>query len=106
MEREHALAAAQAGADYLGLVFADSRRKIAPIKALEIVTAVRQLPRPPLIAGVFVNSPAAEVNFMAENCKLDLVQLSGDENWDYCREIEKPIIKAIHIFSSSTFAGN
>jgi phosphoribosylanthranilate isomerase len=101
-EIEDALAAVKAGADYLGLVFAASRRKVLPVKALEIINAVRQMARPPLIAGVFVNSPAADVNFIAENCKLDLVQLSGDENWDYCREIKKPIIKAIHISTSAT----
>ena len=47
MEIEHALAAAQAGADYLGLVFADSRRRIIPVKAMEIISAVRQLGKPP-----------------------------------------------------------
>ena len=102
MEIEHALAASQAGADYLGLVFAASRRQIIPVKAMEIINAVRQLSRPPLIAGVFVNTPAADVNFIAENCKLDLVQLSGHENWDYCQDIKKPVIKAIHITPNST----
>lgn len=102
MEIEHALAAAQAGADYLGLVFADSRRRIIPVKAMEIISAVRQLRKPPLMVGVFANSPASDVNYIAENCKLDLVQLSGEESWDYCREIKKPVIKAIHITVNST----
>jgi phosphoribosylanthranilate isomerase len=102
MEIEHALAAAQFGADYLGLVFAASRRRILPVKAMEIIRAVRQLAGPPLIVGVFVNSPAADVNYIAGNCKLDLVQLSGDESWDYCREIKPPILKAIHIAANST----
>ena len=102
MEIEHALAASQAGADYIGLVFAPSRRNIMPVKALEIINAVRQLEKPPLIAGVFVNSPAADINFIAEYCKLDLVQLSGDESLDICRQLKKPVIKAIHISAAST----
>jgi len=102
MEIEHALAASQAGADYLGLVFAASRRRIIPVKAMEIINAVRQLARPPLIVGVFVNAPITDVNFIAESCNLDLVQLSGDESWDYCQDIKKPVIKAIHITTAST----
>jgi len=102
MEIDHALAAAQTGADYLGLVFAASRRRILPVKALEIIRAVRRLERPPQMVGVFVNSPAADVNYIAENCKLDVVQLSGDESWDYCRDIKKPVFKAIHITPGST----
>jgi phosphoribosylanthranilate isomerase len=102
MEVEHALAAALDGADYLGMVFAASRRRIMPVKAMEIIRAVRQLPDPPLMVGVFVNSPTADINYISEVCKLDLVQLSGDESWDYCREIRRPVIKAIHIAASST----
>jgi phosphoribosylanthranilate isomerase len=92
-----ALAAAEAGADYLGLVFAPSRRQISPEKASEIAELVRRTQPLTGIIGVFVNLPVDEVNDIARLCCLDRVQLSGDETWDYCRSIEKPLIKAIHI---------
>ena len=77
-----AMAASQAGTDYLGMVFAPSRRQVSPEKALKIVTAVQQLQPHPQIVGVFVNQPVDEVNQIADYCKLDWVQLSGDENWE------------------------
>jgi phosphoribosylanthranilate isomerase len=99
---EHALATAEAGADYLGLVFAPSKRQISPQNAARIVHEVQKLAKPPQIVGVFVHSPVNDVNFIADFCKLDCVQLSGDENWDYCLSIKKPIIKAIHVHTRAT----
>jgi len=100
-EIEHAIAACEAGADYVGLVFAASRRQVSPEKALRLVTAIRSLPTHSAIVGVFVNSPADEVNQIADYCLLDYVQLSGDETWDYCRTIKQPIIKTVHISSNN-----
>jgi phosphoribosylanthranilate isomerase len=96
-EIEHIVAAGEAGANFVGMIFAPSKRQVTTEKAAEMVKAVRQLDRPPAVVGVFVNTPAPEVSRIAEECDLDLVQLSGDEDWQYCMEIEKPIIKVIHI---------
>jgi phosphoribosylanthranilate isomerase len=92
----YAQAAIEAGADLIGVVLAPSPRQVTYEKAQEIVAAVRKHSLP--VAGVFVNMSAAEVNTVAADCGLDWVQLSGDENWEYCQEIEKPVIKAIHIY--------
>ena len=94
---EHALAAAGAGADFIGLVFAQSKRQVDTKRASEIVKAVKGLERPPQTVGVFVNLPAIEVERTAEQCDLDRVQLSGDEPWDYIRDIALPVIKAVRV---------
>ncbi len=88
------------GVDFIGLVFTESRRRLTPEQAMEMVHHLLTLPRRPKLVGVFVNSPAYEVNRIAEYCRLDRVQLSGDEDEDYCRRIERPLIRATRIGGS------
>jgi len=93
-EVSYARAAIEAGADLIGVVLAASPRQVTYDKAREIAAAVKK--RLPVV-GVFVNMPADTVNSVASSCGLDWVQLSGDETWEYCQQMEKPVIKAIHI---------
>ena len=101
-EEEHILAAAEAGADFVGMIFAPGKRQVTPEQATALVKAIRKLDKPPAVVGVFVNASASDVNRIADACDLDLVQLSGDEDWKYCLEIEKPLIKVIHVADSDT----
>jgi len=96
-DKTHALAAIEAGVDFIGLVFAPSKRQVSPAKACEIASAVKKNSDTTKVVGVFVNAPSSQVNELADFCALDWVQLSGDESWEYCREVVRPVIKAIRV---------
>lgn len=82
------------GADAVGLIFAESPRKISADRAREISGAV---PDTVLKVGVFVDSPAGEVREIMEFCGLDYVQLHGSESADYCRGFGGAAIKAVRV---------
>ena len=86
-----ALAAEEAGADYIGFVFAKkSRRFIAPKAAQEIARELCHAQK----VGVFVDAPMDEVNAIAALVGLDYVQLHGHETAETARGSERPVIKA------------
>ena len=100
----HALAAAQAGADYIGLVFVPQRhRQIEPDAAREIVSGLKasgskaQKGNVPQVVGLFADQPMEEVNQVIDACGLDLVQLCGNESLEYCRQMVIPVIKVVHV---------
>ena len=96
-QQAHALAVIEAGADFIGLVFAPSQRQVNLPQAQDIVGEVKKHSEAIEAVGVFVNMPADEVNQIASSCNLDWVQLSGDEPWEYCHQITMPVIKAVRI---------
>lgn len=96
-EKIHAVAAAEAGADFVGVIFAPSPRQVTLPQGREIVMAVKKKSNAVQTVGVFVNAPSYLVNQVADTCGLDWVQLSGNESWEYCREIKRPVIKVIRV---------
>jgi phosphoribosylanthranilate isomerase len=106
---EHALAAADAGADYIGLVFVPGRRRrvdvaaareiVAGVKASGSRTSGESAPAGnfPEVVGLFADQSSEEVNQIAGSCGLDLVQLCGRESLDYCREVRARVIKVLHV---------
>jgi phosphoribosylanthranilate isomerase len=94
---EHALAVTEGGADFIGMVFASSPRQITPARAEKIVEALHQNKATTEVVGVFVNARVGTVSRIAERCRLDWVQLSGEEPWEYCRELARPVIKVVRL---------
>jgi phosphoribosylanthranilate isomerase len=96
-EPADARVAAAAGADAIGLVFAESARRISVERAREIAAA---LPEGILKVGVFVDEEPGEVLRIAREVGLDYAQLHGDEGPEAVAEIRSGglgVIKAIRV---------
>lgn len=91
----HARVAAEAGADMVGLVFAESKRRVTPDEAREITAAT--FARRPRFVGVFVNEAPDVMARIAGAARLDLVQLSGAESPEDCVRLRVPYSKVIHV---------
>ncbi|MFC5465506.1 phosphoribosylanthranilate isomerase [Lederbergia graminis] len=94
MSEEAALAACEAGADVIGFVFAESRRKISPERAAELR---RLFPNNVKAAGVFVNETLENIKHIAEVANLDYIQLHGDETPEFCASVPYKVVKAFSI---------
>lgn len=92
---EDALAAAEAGADAIGLVFyAKSPRAVTVQQARAIIAEL-----PPFVTTValFVNATRCELSEILEAVPLDLLQFHGDETPHDCAGHHRPWIKALRV---------
>lgn len=98
-EASDALLAAEAGADFVGLVFVPERRRgVSEDAAKRIVSQLRRSHgATPRVVGLFADQELAEVNRVVRSCGLDMAQLCGDEGLEYCTRVDVPVIKVIHI---------
>ena len=89
-----AVKVAQMGADAIGMVFAESPRRIAP----ELARAITDI-LPPWVAtiGVFVNEDPDVINRVVKKSRIGYVQLHGDEEPDVVGRIAAPCIKAFAV---------
>jgi len=89
------IAAAQAGADAIGLVFyPKSPRYLSAERAVEIRDAL-----PPFVQTValFVNADAAQVSQVLGRVKPSVLQFHGDETPEFCGQFGAPFVKACRI---------
>lgn len=90
---DDAVAAAECGADAIGLVFyGRSPRAVSVAQARDIVAAL-----PPFVAtvGLFVDAPPAEVEAVLAAVPLSLLQFHGSEAPEYCVRFGRPYLKAV-----------
>jgi phosphoribosylanthranilate isomerase len=91
---EDARFALECGADYIGLIFAESPRRVDRKRALEIRRALPDA----RIVGVFRDAVVDAVVDTARLVGVDMVQLHGAETPGYCAEVRNraamPIIKS------------
>jgi phosphoribosylanthranilate isomerase len=91
---EDALCATECRADAIGFIFHPASPRYVTVERAK--TIVAELPAGIVTVGVFVNRPAGEVERTVETCRLDLIQLHGDESPEYCRLLPpERIIKAV-----------
>jgi len=91
--------------DYIGFVFAKSRRQIDKKTA----AVLKMMLNPAIKAvGVFVNEELDEIVSICRENVIDIVQLHGDETEKYIRmlkaAVDKPVIKAVRIKNGSDAA--
>lgn len=106
---EHAIAAVDAGADMLGLMFAPSRRQLRPEQAADLAKAVRAYEdnagsiKQVRLVGVFVNEDVDRIATIAHWCCLDAIQLSGDEDVSILDSLppQYTIVKAIRLIDTA-----
>ncbi len=91
---DDALAAAEAGADAIGMIFADSPRRITPEQAARIVAA---LPAFITTVGVFADADAATIERIVRQVRLDRVQLHGSEPPELAQRLSRPVIRRLRI---------
>uniref|UniRef100_UPI0035AF1811 phosphoribosylanthranilate isomerase n=1 Tax=Ectopseudomonas oleovorans TaxID=301 RepID=UPI0035AF1811 len=92
---EDALAAVEAGADAIGLVFyGKSPRAVSIEQAAAILQAL-----PPFVTsvGLFVDMPRDQLQQLLQRLPLDLLQFHGDESPADCEGHGRPYIKALRV---------
>ncbi|MBI3165377.1 MAG: phosphoribosylanthranilate isomerase [Chloroflexi bacterium] len=98
-----AVAAIEAGADYLGFNFYPKSVRFIEKNVCAEITSVlkREYPQIKLV-GVFVNSPVDEIKDILQTCSLDLAQLHGDETPEMLAPFNSKAFKAIRLSSSES----
>jgi len=87
--------AVDAGADAIGLVFYPPSPRYVDLQTAAMLA--RAVPPFVTIVGLFVNADAAIVNETLAAVPLHVLQFHGDENEDYCRQFDRPYLKAARV---------
>lgn len=84
--------------DYIGFVFARSKRQVTAEAAAELTQKLRHDIQ---TVGVFVNEPLENLLHIAQTARLDILQLHGDEDDAYIATLRQytglPVWKAVRV---------
>lgn len=92
---EDALLAKELGADYLGFIFAESKRRVSVETAQSIVHAVHDFRN---FVAVFANQPKEEVEQIGHDLGIQILQFHGEETALYCRSFVERGYEVIKTF--------
>ncbi len=88
--------------DYIGFVFARSKRQVSGDQAAELAAVLQtwKSGKIPESVGVFVNPSIEELAAILALTQLDIVQLHGTESPEFCREVREHFgVKVFKAFS-------
>lgn len=88
---------ANSKADFLGFIFAESKRCVTPSQVIEWLNKAVVSQK---IVGVFVNASIEEIDYVRNEIPLDIIQCHGEETPEYILTLKSrcslPIWKVIH----------
>lgn len=90
---EDGLAAAQAGADAIGLVFVPASPRDVAVEQAQAIA--RALPPFVTVVGLFVDADESWIRDVLGQVPLHLLQFHGNESPEQCRRYGRPYLKAI-----------
>jgi len=100
---EDAKVVSDESADFIGFNFyRKSPRYIEPERARDIIMRLGTCTRG---VGIFVNETAENVQRIFETANLDVIQLHGDEDAEFCASFHAPVIKAFRVAGPEDLAG-
>lgn len=89
-----AMAAVQAGADWLGLIFVPHTPRFVSLEsATNILRELRTIHPSVEVVGVFQNQTLSTIEQHIQSLNLDRVQLHGTESPEFCAQISIPVVK-------------
>jgi phosphoribosylanthranilate isomerase len=97
-----ALAAAEAGADAIGLMFYEGSLRHVTLEQAKAISAA--LPPHVMRVGVFVNAEEAFVHQALTECMLNILQFHGDETPEECSRYPVMTLKAFRVQGEETLA--
>jgi phosphoribosylanthranilate isomerase len=91
--------------DYIGFVFAESKRRVSANEAAQLR---KKLSSEIIPVGVFVNAEICQILSLYQNGVISVAQLHGNEDENYIKRLkfqcDIPVIKAVRIFTGQETA--